>query len=77
MIEVSLVLGLLVLIIISQQIYYGLMLNKLINKFMSRNYGEYEASKPVKENIKLKIDPGIPEDLSYLNNIDPRMNGLR
>lgn len=67
----------LAVLLAAQQIYYGFVVNKLINKLMSRNYGEYEASKPVKEDLKIKLDSGIPEDLRYLQDIDPRFQGLR
>lgn len=60
-------------LLVFQQVYYSYVVNKLINKLMSRNYGEYEASKPVKEDVKLKVDHGVPEDLSYLASLDPRL----
>lgn len=73
----ELVIGTLILLVVGQQAYYGFIVNKLINKLMSRNYGEYEASKPAKQDLKVKLDQGIPEDLAYLNNMDPRFTGLR
>jgi hypothetical protein len=63
----------LIVVLIFQQVYWSFLVHGLINKLMSRNYAEYEASKPVKEEKKTKTDHGAPEDLSYLGSI----GGLR
>lgn len=58
--------------LVVQQIYHSYVLNKLVNKIMSRNYAEYEQSKPVKkEDIKIKLNQEAAEDLGYLSGFRP------
>lgn len=65
-------------LLVAQQAYYGYMLHTMVNKLMSRNYADYEQSKPIKEGPpKIKVDQGVPEDLSYLSKMDPRFQGIR
>lgn len=65
MIEIFVVCALLLLIIV-QQAYYGTLVNKLVNKIMSRNYLEYEQGKSIGkevDKIPLAPDPDVYEDL--------------
>lgn len=57
-------------------VYHGVMVHKLINKIMSRNYAEYEASKPLQDQIKVQLPQEPEPNLDYLKGIDPRLKGM-
>lgn len=62
----------LIVYLIVREVVYTYQVNRLLNKLMSRNYHDYEFSKNVKTTMEhrespLKMDEGMPEDLSALN----------
>lgn len=64
----------LVVLLIFQQVYSTITINRLVNKLMSRNYGEYMQSQvhtPDRLNVKLNEDPA--EDLNAIFNIGPQV----
>jgi hypothetical protein len=58
----------LIILVLAQQGLNWWQTQILINKLMSRNYAEYEQSKPVEEEPDIP-PPEIKRDLSYLNSL--------
>ena len=60
-------------VVVFQQVYYIRVINKLVNKLMSRNYSEYKLAtrKPVKRESKLKEPLFLSEH--ELSNIGPSL----
>lgn len=64
-------------LLIFQQVYYTMTINKLLNKLMSRNYAEFVQAEQIKNaqpNI-FKVDVGAEpeEDLSVLSALGPQV----
>ncbi len=56
-----------------QLVFWGLMVQRLVDKLMSRNYHEYQVAKafePQKEKV-MPMDMGIPEDMRTINEVNP------
>jgi hypothetical protein len=55
-----------------QLFFWGIMVQRLVDKLMSRNYHEYQVASGVKtQEERPKMDFGIPEDMRSLNEIIP------
>lgn len=71
----ELIIVVLVLLLIGQQVYWGIITQKLTNKIMSANYGNYVAAKEqakpkAKQVMEVKLeDPLDNEDLRLLNDM--------
>lgn len=53
-----------------QFFFWAKMVQRLVDKVMSRNYYEYQVSESIPEKKPLKVDiPGMPEDMATLNEI--------
>ena len=70
----ELILAVLVGLLIFQQVYYTMVVNRLVNKIMSRNYAEYaQVNKPVQKpetgNIALKFDDFSDDQASDVNKL--------
>lgn len=65
-------LGLLALLIF-QQVYFTMTINRLINKLMSRNYAEYvQANSSIADKIVVKTDTEPHQDLNELFGLGPQ-----
>lgn len=60
----------LVVLLVVQQAFYMWQIHKLMNKLMSRNYFDYEASKP-KMPAKRKEVMQVPEDTEEMGILQP------
>lgn len=55
---------------LAREFFYQWSMQKLLNKFMSRNYYDYKISEDVgkmSQGLKIKEEDEIPEDLTILN----------
>jgi hypothetical protein len=55
-----------------REVYFHYLTHRLLNKIMSRDFAEYswvKSSGTIKETPKVKVDDGLNEDLSILNDI--------
>lgn len=65
-------------LLVFQQIYYTLTINRLLNKLMSRNYSEFVQTEQFMKNTipnTFKVDVGNEpeEDLSILSALGPQV----
>ncbi len=54
-----------------QLIFWGYMVQRLVDKLMSRNYHEYQVANKVEKKQEQNPMMGIPEDFRRLNEINP------
>ncbi len=55
-----------------QLLFWGIMVQRLVDKLMSRNYHEYQVAKTVEKPKEMfKMDLGIPEDMRAINEVMP------
>lgn len=61
-------------LLIFQQVYYTLMINRLVNKLMSRNYHEYVQADNIpnrQASLKVKVEDEHFEDMGQLAEFGP------